>query len=90
MRRRYINFRPICQARRLPRRSVSSNWPAATPTGHFLSGPSSGPSAHHVLVRPASGAVGMGILRIYLSFIDHVGRNIVKNKDRTDRLQSTQ
>jgi len=37
MRRRYINFRPICQARRLP---VSSNWPAATPTGHFLSGPS--------------------------------------------------
>ena len=52
MRRRYINFRPICQARRLPRRPVSSNWPAATPTGHFLSGPSSGPSARHVLVRP--------------------------------------
>ena len=44
MRRRYINFRPICQARRLPRRPASSNWPAATPTGHFLSGPSSGPS----------------------------------------------
>jgi len=44
--------RPICQARRLPRRPVSSNWPAATPTGHFLSGPSSGPSARHVLVRP--------------------------------------
>ena len=53
MRRRYINFRPICQARRLPCRPVSSNWPAATPTGHFLSGPSSGPSARHVLVRPA-------------------------------------
>ena len=61
MRRRYINFRPICQARRLPCRPVSSNWPAATPTGHFLSGPSastptghflSGPSARHVLVRP--------------------------------------
>ena len=32
--------RPICQARRLPRRPVGSNWPAATPTGHFLSGPS--------------------------------------------------
>jgi len=31
---------------------VSSNWPAATPTGHFLSGPSSDPSARHVLVRP--------------------------------------
>ena len=39
--------RPICQARRMPRRPVSSNWPAATPTGHFLSGP----SARHVLVR---------------------------------------
>ena len=52
MRRRYINFRPICQAHRLPHRLVSSNWPAATPTGHFLSGPSSGPSARHVLVRP--------------------------------------
>jgi len=25
---------------------------AATPTGHFLSGPSSDPSARHVLVRP--------------------------------------
>jgi len=48
MRRCYTNFRPICQARRLPRRPVSSNWPAATPTGHFLSGP----SARHVLVRP--------------------------------------
>ena len=36
--------RPICQDRRMPRRPVSSNWPAATPTGHFLSGPSSGPS----------------------------------------------
>jgi len=33
---------------------VSSNWPAATPTGHFLSGPSSDPSARHVLVRPFS------------------------------------
>ena len=31
---------------------VSSNWPAAAPTGHFLSGPSSDLSAHHVLVRP--------------------------------------
>ena len=51
--------------RRLPRRPVSSNWPAATPTGHFLSGPLtptghflsgplSGPSARHVLVRPAA------------------------------------
>ena len=35
----------------LPRRPVSSNWPAATPTGHFLSGPPSDPSARHVLVR---------------------------------------
>jgi len=43
---------PIFQARRLPRRPVSSNWPAATPTGHFLSGPSSDPLARHVLVRP--------------------------------------
>jgi len=42
--------------RRLPRRPVSSNWPAATATGHFLSGPSSGPSARHVLVRPVVGA----------------------------------
>jgi len=62
MRRRYINFlltyfhnsskKARCEiqhtARRLPRRPVSSNWPAATPTGHFLSGP----SARHVLVRP--------------------------------------
>ena len=30
-----------------------SNLPAATPTGHFLSGPSSDPSARHVLVRPS-------------------------------------
>jgi len=50
--------RPICQARRLPRRPVSSNWPAATPTGHFLSGPSSGPSARHVLVRPEGAITG--------------------------------
>ena len=35
-------------AHRLPRRPVSSNWPAATPTRHFFSGP----SARHVLVRP--------------------------------------
>jgi len=28
--------------------ALSSNWPAATPTGRFLSGP----SARHVLVRP--------------------------------------
>jgi len=50
--------RPICQARHLPRQPVSSNWPAATPTGHFLSGPSSDPLARHVLVRlPITGIV---------------------------------
>ena len=47
-----LSNRQICQARHLPRRPISSNWPAATPTGHFLSGLSSDPSARHVLVRP--------------------------------------
>jgi len=52
MRRRYINFLLTYFHNSSKKAHVSSNWPAATPTGHFLSGPSSGPSARHVLVRP--------------------------------------
>ena len=47
--------RPVCQARRLPRRPVSSNWPAATPTVHFLSGPSASSPTGHFLSGPSSG-----------------------------------
>ena len=57
--------RPICQARRLPRRPVSSNWPAATPTGHFplarrrqrrrATSSLARRLARHVLVRPVMG-----------------------------------
>ena len=48
MRRRYINFLLTYFHNSSKKAHVSSNWPAATPTGHFLSGP----SARHVLVRP--------------------------------------
>jgi len=65
MRRRYINFlltyfHNSSKKAHVTKYSiqpvvcpVSSNWPAATPTGHFLSGP----SARHVLVRPLCGVV---------------------------------
>ena len=41
--------RPICQARRLPRRPVSSNGPAATPLGNSSLARR---LTRHVLVRP--------------------------------------